>query len=162
MPQAGVYLLRLGSLVKIGCSDNLARRCSEVVAEHHGSELLHFITCPQARDLELALHRRFFSSRMHGEWFELSEADLALLLAVGPLDSADALPSDLRLGSKQTETARISHDLMEMMREICFYSGSGTGSRLRVQHLLDSLLRPLVEADLAALRERLRNSSPAP
>lgn len=58
-----IYFIRLGSLVKIGFTTNLAQRLKHLPFE----EVLG-VTTGSMRD-EKALHARFAHLRQHGEWF---------------------------------------------------------------------------------------------
>ena len=62
----GVYLILCGDRVKIGRSDNIARRMTERTMAPYPLRLLCYFTEP---GLEKALHFRFRHLRAYGEWF---------------------------------------------------------------------------------------------
>jgi hypothetical protein len=65
----GVYIVGFGEYVKIGCTDNFERRLKSV--QHSAPEILTvYGLIPGASfDVETALHHRFKSCRLYGEWF---------------------------------------------------------------------------------------------
>lgn len=73
-----VYLLQSGEYYKIGMTSNLASRKAWFdIHLPHKTELIHTIPCNDALRLERHLHEHFKDKRLNGEWFSLSEADIA-------------------------------------------------------------------------------------
>lgn len=79
---------------------------------------------------------------------------VALELPVHPMAKTSQTPEPDD-SAPASETARIAHDLMELMREICFHSREAKGKRIKLAQLIDNYLRPQVVRDHAALRKRL-------
>lgn len=77
-----VYLLRSGSLFKIGFSRKPESRTRTIrsVLPLDG-EVLHVIATDDPRGLETYWHGRFAAKRVRGEWFELSADDVAAFRA---------------------------------------------------------------------------------
>lgn len=75
---AGVYVLQMGDIYKIGRSSNIQRRMSELCGMLPYPTVL-ICTIPDSRKLksvELELHRRYSSKRLNGEWFTLEPEDV--------------------------------------------------------------------------------------
>jgi hypothetical protein len=72
-----VYLLQSGKRFKIGCSRVLERRVRSIQALVPDSSLAHSIETDDPRGIEAYWHRRFAAKRLKGEWFELSDDDVA-------------------------------------------------------------------------------------
>ncbi len=72
------------------------------------------------------------------------------LMAKKPPQTPPASEPDL----PSSETVRISGDLMEMLREICFHSRDERGRRFKMTQYLDGLIRPLVLREYAAFQKR--------
>ncbi len=75
-----IYVLKAGPHVKIGWTQNLEER---IKALRTGSPLpLTLVgTCSGTKARERALHREFISARTQGEWFALSDQQMATLAA---------------------------------------------------------------------------------
>ena len=71
-----VYLAKRDSLVKIGVSREPARRASTFSAV-----LLGYF--PGSFELEMSLHTLLNSQRRHGEWFDIDDSVVELLLEIG-------------------------------------------------------------------------------
>lgn len=77
-PAGWVYLLRLGSRFKIGCSRVVERRWHRIRnLLPDGASLIHVIETDDPLGVEAYWHRRFESQRTHGEWFKLTPEHVA-------------------------------------------------------------------------------------
>lgn len=90
---AYVYLIHDQSEYKIGFSRNPHARLPQVA--RRGATLVHAFLSANPRQVEKALHRRFSDSHVGGEWFRLSDDDVALVCTLTRTDSADDLPEAL-------------------------------------------------------------------
>lgn len=73
LPRCGVYFVRHGEFIKIGCSVDVRRRFT-VLQQGFPTALepLGFIRCDMFESehgLENQIHRQFLKLRHHGEWF---------------------------------------------------------------------------------------------
>lgn len=86
-----VYLIESAGLVKIGRAGNPQRRLRQLAAINASPvELLHQIATDNASWLESYLHALYAALRVRGEWFKLSEDDLARLKGVERMDRPEA------------------------------------------------------------------------
>lgn len=100
-PGTGVpgYVYVLGVLEgchKIGASKEPTARVLRMLRLPVEQKLKVQIMCWDARWLEAALHRYFASKRTGGEWFRLTEEDLAFLNAIGNIASPADVPEPIR------------------------------------------------------------------
>jgi hypothetical protein len=81
--KAGVYFVKCGPFVKIGCSNRLNERlrCIDLSVPFE-TQVLAVLDVPNedARQREAELHRRFAHLRHRGEWFRF-ENDLQVFIA---------------------------------------------------------------------------------
>lgn len=75
-----VYLFKCGNYYKIGFSKHpLKRRKQLSTGSPLPVEYVHMFWTPFCRQLESRLHCKFSERRASGEWFELSDADVAYI-----------------------------------------------------------------------------------
>lgn len=92
-----VYLIRHGDSHKIGVSGNPSRRKQLVAPSSAGpSEVVHQFPSEDAFRIENALHHYFAGKCLGGEWFSLSEDDVALIRSIPSADSVHELPDRIR------------------------------------------------------------------
>jgi hypothetical protein len=73
-----VYLMRSGKHYKIGFSAHVGRRSYEVALQlPEKLEVVHEIETDDPEGIERYWHQRFASKRTNGEWFLLTDADVA-------------------------------------------------------------------------------------
>jgi hypothetical protein len=77
-----VYLLKAGRHYKIGRSNSVGRREYELSIQlPQKPSLVHVIKTDDPTGIELYWHRRFEARRKNGEWFELTQEDVAAFRA---------------------------------------------------------------------------------
>jgi len=73
-----VYLLKCGRFYKIGHTNSVGRREYELAIQMpERAEVIHRIKTDDPRGIEEYWHKRFADTRMNGEWFDLSPADVS-------------------------------------------------------------------------------------
>lgn len=78
-----VYLISDGRYTKIGVSKNVGKRLKSL--QTASPRRLYLVgQTPGSEALERQLHERFAPQRVHGEWFDLSEADVLSILNAAP------------------------------------------------------------------------------
>ena len=77
---SGVYVLLCGDRVKIGVADNIRKRIQHIRSMCPYEVRLLAVMRGDAK-LEASLHERFASSRLHCEWFGVTEDLVALVKA---------------------------------------------------------------------------------
>jgi hypothetical protein len=87
IPQHGyVYLLGGGSYYKIGKAKDPERRTETLAVQlPYPVELLHTIESDDYSRAEGYLHERYAHKRLNGEWFNLSDEDVAEIKTLGSL-----------------------------------------------------------------------------
>jgi len=69
-----IYLMKCGSSIKIGITNNVASRLSSLVGANAGSiELLYSTEVFNANNIEKELHTKYAEFNTHHEWFNLTE-----------------------------------------------------------------------------------------
>jgi hypothetical protein len=82
-----VYLMRGSELHKIGKTVNLAQRKKQIERDVEESvDVIHTITSNDITRAEMSLHEKYKKRRRWGEWFDLSEGDVAEIRAVSRID----------------------------------------------------------------------------
>jgi hypothetical protein len=77
-PTGGVYLLRSGRYYKIGKATIFDKRIKRIALQlPEPIEVIHKIYSNNPDELERRWHQRFASKRRNGEWFELTDVDVA-------------------------------------------------------------------------------------
>jgi len=77
-PTGGVYLLKSGRFYKIGKAIVFDRRIKQIkLQQPEPVEVVHKVYTHNLDQAECQWHNRFASKRKNGEWFELSEEDVA-------------------------------------------------------------------------------------
>lgn len=93
-----VYVARRepDGLHKVGYSDNPDVRVKSLGPAAWRVRLGHVIASTDPFAVEQAIHAAFYDSRVEGEWFRLSDGDLADLVAMTECHSVAHLPPRLR------------------------------------------------------------------
>lgn len=77
-PQGFVYLLKSGDYYKIGKANDLNKRLSQIKLQlPFEVKLVHAIEAFHPYKVEQHWHKRFEEKRRNGEWFVLTEEDVA-------------------------------------------------------------------------------------
>jgi hypothetical protein len=82
-----VYLLRgKHGYFKIGIAKKIDKRIEQIAPQlPFKVQLIHFFPSRDMRPAEQRLHRSFSSKRRNGEWFELSEEDVNLIMNISEM-----------------------------------------------------------------------------
>src|SRR5688572_18714460 len=79
IPPGYVYIIRLGRHCKIGITKNMRRRMISIQGSNpEHLEIVHTIPTNNMRRAERQIHEQFASRRIRGEWFDLSDDDIAV------------------------------------------------------------------------------------
>lgn len=76
-----IYFVQSGNAVKIGISCDPKMRLKSMATSHHG-KLILLATMPGNRSREAALHRKFKTHRIKGEWFQLVPAIIKYIASI--------------------------------------------------------------------------------
>ena len=82
----GVYLIKnpLTNIYKIGKTSDLEARLAQLQTGNSVKlEVLCFIVTESDSELEQALHLKYATVRQSGEWFALSDAQIAEIMEIG-------------------------------------------------------------------------------
>lgn len=84
-PTPCVYLFRMGDVYKIGFTSSPSQRLLTLDTPQlpYETELEHTIFSDQAKQLETELHHKFNHCRLRGEWFALTNDDVAYIKSLG-------------------------------------------------------------------------------
>lgn len=78
-----VYLIRMHEYCKIGHAQSIDRRLSHIqTSAPYPVELLHVIGTDHAPRMEVILQDRFAAQWVRGEWFRLSDEDIAFIRSI--------------------------------------------------------------------------------
>lgn len=73
-----VYLIRSGKNYKIGRTNDVGRRIYDIRLQlPQKAELIHQIETDDPKGIEAYWHQRFADQRLNGEWFSLTQKDIA-------------------------------------------------------------------------------------
>lgn len=73
-----VYLLKAGPHYKIGKTNNMSRRLTELKIQlPFPVQLVHKIHTENMSNVERIWHKQFANKRRNGEWFALTDSDVA-------------------------------------------------------------------------------------
>ena len=78
-----LYIFRAGKRFKIGASRDPRRRLQDFSTSPIPVEFVWASHVENARAMEKALQALFHAQRIHGEWFELSEANIKFIKKLG-------------------------------------------------------------------------------
>lgn len=84
-----VYIIKGKTHYKIGKAKNIQSRLAQLATGHeHGLTVYHSIASNAMSRAEASLHTRFAGQRGRGEWFNLTEPQLAYLKSIARIDVA--------------------------------------------------------------------------
>lgn len=79
IPLGVIYLLKTGSFYKIGEAENFEQRLEYIKIQlPYPVEVMHTIETDDIHGIKDYWHKRFAEKRAHGEWFLLTESDVAV------------------------------------------------------------------------------------
>jgi hypothetical protein len=77
-PPGYVYMLAGGEYYKIGCTNSVDKRLTQIVPKlPFEVQIVHLLEVPDMYRAEADLHRKFSDKRTNGEWFALDADDVA-------------------------------------------------------------------------------------
>lgn len=77
----GIYIIEISGYHKIGMTTNLSNRMTQLnTSSPIKPTLVKWFPCDDYIEREIKLHKLFQDKRRHGEWFDLTPDDLAILL----------------------------------------------------------------------------------
>lgn len=75
-----IYIAKANNNHKIGYTKSLTRRLRQMKTANHSIEIIHTIPVLNGRVVEKKLHAYFFDKRISGEWYDLNENEVSLVL----------------------------------------------------------------------------------
>ena len=120
MAKEFIYLIRGGPYYKIGRTKNLELRIKSLQTGHPCPlQIIKVWLVEDGPSMEIQVHGQFLSKRIHGDWFNLSDADVEVLKAMGGEDvvpfgwKSNGLSSCGRKPKARTEQDRLAHPLLQ-------------------------------------------------
>ena len=90
-----VYILRAEQNCKIGKAKELSKRIGDIVPKFPTKvKFVHSFASNDYHKLESYLHKKFQKYRIHGEWFELPDKIIAVLVRLSTWNSIDGIIHD--------------------------------------------------------------------
>jgi hypothetical protein len=84
--KGGVYIIKIKTEMpyyKIGCSRDPSKRLSAIRTHSpFDVDLIHIIPCDDMYEVERILHKRYYDKNVRGEWFVLTDEDVAEICAI--------------------------------------------------------------------------------
>ncbi len=81
-----LYLLKCGEFYKIGFSETPRKRVHSFrTGSPHPILLIHTLKTPHYKTVEKVLHRHFSEKRHQGEWFRLTDEDVAYIKSLNAI-----------------------------------------------------------------------------
>ncbi len=105
-----VYIWGGEGIYKIGKAKNVRQRLASITRPPFVCELVHVIATDNATKLESLLHCQFAAQRKQGEWFALSDGDIASIKEMNPDQCVD------NFRRQQHATMQIDPSVAEMTR----------------------------------------------
>lgn len=152
-----VYLFRLDRFHKIGSSKNPAKRMKSFDNLPWKPVLVHTIASTRRGFVERLLQHRFVEQRVRGEWFDLTETDVARLCSLARLDGLDDFPEDLLphpsfwAEPKDDGEKRKTVMLPDILAEALWRLMITQQPRLTIEQTIDAIVGPHIVADFRAL-----------
>ena len=125
-----IYFLRRGDLIKIGFSDDVRTRVTQLKSSAPPGEITFLGYMPGDRSMEKHLHKKFSEYRSYGEWFRSHSALLMLIEAAcdTELPSKTADRAKPRIGEIDEQMAEVT---AEFINAYIGASGRGAEEALR-------------------------------